>query len=274
MRGRCILVIGAATLAAVALARPSQAATLDPIAWSYSVTVCDCETAVTLTDDSTSSPSAPLPQSASANWPPPDLQNSVIGGNAAVTISNFPAVLVTTALSQNGDVPTGRATAYGEMSYQFEVSPIDGSVSGGILTVPVLFNGTYSGSISPTGGGIAGTGVQMSVSSTADNSVLYSLAGGSTPGAYGGSLDIIPGVIYSVFMAAQAEVRETTGGSGASIDPNFFIDPSLAGQFQIQFSPGIQNAVATTPLPAALPLFISALGGLGLVGWRRRKAAA
>jgi hypothetical protein len=33
-------------------------------------------------------------------------------------------------------------------------------------------------------------------------------------------------------------------------------------------------AVATTPIPAALPLFASALGGLGFVGWRRKRAAA
>jgi hypothetical protein len=34
------------------------------------------------------------------------------------------------------------------------------------------------------------------------------------------------------------------------------------------------TAVATTPIPAALPLLISALGGLGFFGWRRRKSAA
>jgi hypothetical protein len=32
--------------------------------------------------------------------------------------------------------------------------------------------------------------------------------------------------------------------------------------------------VAATPLPAALPLFAAALGGLGFAGWRRRKSAA
>jgi hypothetical protein len=30
--------------------------------------------------------------------------------------------------------------------------------------------------------------------------------------------------------------------------------------------------VATTPVPAASPLFAAALGGLGFVGWRRKKA--
>jgi hypothetical protein len=33
-------------------------------------------------------------------------------------------------------------------------------------------------------------------------------------------------------------------------------------------------AVSATPIPAALPLFASALGGLGFIGWRRRRAAA
>ena len=33
-------------------------------------------------------------------------------------------------------------------------------------------------------------------------------------------------------------------------------------------------AVATTPIPAALPLFAAALGGVGYLGWRRRKQSA
>ena len=32
--------------------------------------------------------------------------------------------------------------------------------------------------------------------------------------------------------------------------------------------------VSTVPLPGALPLFASGLAGLGLLGWRRKKAAA
>jgi len=34
------------------------------------------------------------------------------------------------------------------------------------------------------------------------------------------------------------------------------------------------NGIATTPLPAALPLFASGLGAFGLLGWRRKKKAA
>jgi hypothetical protein len=35
-----------------------------------------------------------------------------------------------------------------------------------------------------------------------------------------------------------------------------------------------QGTQAETPLPAALPLFATGLGGLGLLGWRRKKKAA
>jgi hypothetical protein len=37
---------------------------------------------------------------------------------------------------------------------------------------------------------------------------------------------------------------------------------------------GTFNAVAATPIPAALPLLITALGGMGFIGWRRKRQAA
>lgn len=50
------------------------------------------------------------------------------------------------------------------------------------------------------------------------------------------------------------------------------VDPTFSGSGgTFVFSPGVFSAV--TPIPAALPLFASALGGLGLLGWRRRKSA-
>jgi hypothetical protein len=41
------------------------------------------------------------------------------------------------------------------------------------------------------------------------------------------------------------------------------------------YNPGFENTAfaATTPLPAALPLFATGLGGLGLLGWRRKRRA-
>jgi hypothetical protein len=40
------------------------------------------------------------------------------------------------------------------------------------------------------------------------------------------------------------------------------------------FTIATEEVVTTTPLPAALPLFATGLGGLGLLGWRRRRKAA
>ena len=40
-------------------------------------------------------------------------------------------------------------------------------------------------------------------------------------------------------------------------------------------NPGVwSSAAVATPLPAALPLFVSGLGALGLLGWRRKRKAA
>ena len=39
-------------------------------------------------------------------------------------------------------------------------------------------------------------------------------------------------------------------------------------------SPFLLTPVSETPLPAALPLFATGLGALGLLGWRRKRKAA
>jgi hypothetical protein len=53
------------------------------------------------------------------------------------------------------------------------------------------------------------------------------------------------------------------------------------GRFDIGFTgpggpatgAGLTGTLTSTPIPAALPLFAAALGGLGVVGWRRRNSA-
>jgi hypothetical protein len=44
-------------------------------------------------------------------------------------------------------------------------------------------------------------------------------------------------------------------------------------QHEIAFSGGFSVRVTGTPLPAALPLFATGLGALGLLGWRRKRTA-
>jgi hypothetical protein len=60
----------------------------------------------------------------------------------------------------------------------------------------------------------------------------------------------------------------------ASIDPSIEIDPAFAKDYKVVFSDGLSApTAATTPLPAALPLFASGLGAFGVIGWRRKKKA-
>lgn len=54
---------------------------------------------------------------------------------------------------------------------------------------------------------------------------------------------------------------------GGWVTPGTFLAGNWA--FTAEFS-----TTATTPIPAALPLFASAVGGLGFVGWRRKTAIA
>jgi hypothetical protein len=78
--------------------------------------------------------------------------------------------------------------------------------------------------------------------------------------------------IYYVNMEIILSGTPFGGGSAtlsANIDPQFFAPPG----YTIELSPGIGN-VATTPLPAALPLFATGLGAMGLLGWRRKRKNA
>ena len=78
------------------------------------------------------------------------------------------------------------------------------------------------------------------------------------------------GTVYRVFMSAFASADE---GHSA----NAFVDPYFIVPDGVTFleSNGIGNALPNaTPIPAALPLFASGLGALGLLGWRRKKKAA
>jgi hypothetical protein len=88
-----------------------------------------------------------------------------------------------------------------------------------------------------------------------------------SPGLHG----TVPGTYYS-YLSAITD----------NFSAGFFVIVPAHGE-AIRDYPSQQNAnytsysitqVSETPIPPALPLFISALGGLGYVGWRRRVATA
>jgi hypothetical protein len=80
-------------------------------------------------------------------------------------------------------------------------------------------------------------------------------------------------VLYTVVMDASAQAA-FDHSAVAMVDPYFDLS-DLPDGVTFEISNGIGNALPNaTPIPAALPLFASGLGALGLLGWRRKKKAA
>ena len=136
---------------------------------------------------------------------------------------------------------------------------------------------------------------------TIGTSQLVSIAGGAGPAGFGiycqthacnspadfsGTLkyELSPNVLYSVQIAVTAITSDNEGFAGgstlqsaeASLDPHIYLDPNFnIPGLTLELSQDLDNVVgsAATPLPAALPLFATGLGALGLLGWRRKRKA-
>ena len=77
-------------------------------------------------------------------------------------------------------------------------------------------------------------------------------------------------VLYTVVMDASAQAS-FDHSAVAMVDPYFDLS-GLPNGVTFEISNGIGNAPPNaTPIPAALPLFASGLGALGLLGWRRKR---
>jgi hypothetical protein len=80
---------------------------------------------------------------------------------------------------------------------------------------------------------------------------------------------------FLAYCAAPNSVAECTGfGPGILIINNPVQGTSWGAEFSGPPLPGsdeIATATPATPLPTALPLFATGLGGLGLLGWRRKR---
>jgi hypothetical protein len=87
-----------------------------------------------------------------------------------------------------------------------------------------------------------------------DVGVSAANAGSSANSNFGGSLDFPIGT--AVFVLPDGV---TANALDSFVSNNIFSPP---------------GAAAATPIPAALPLFATGLGALGLFGWRRRKKPA
>lgn len=72
----------------------------------------------------------------------------------------------------------------------------------------------------------------------------------------------------------STSIGPVTGDLNPTLGSGVFSTADGDLQFTTSDSLSFTASVNATPLPAALPLFASGLGGLGLLGWRRKRKSA
>jgi len=87
---------------------------------------------------------------------------------------------------------------------------------------------------------------------------------------------IIGGVDLGFSTGPTSPITNTATYTGASGNQPFTLvyGECCGGPAVLQVDLPFQSVQTTTPLPAALPLFASGLGALGLFGWRRKRKTA
>jgi uncharacterized membrane protein len=128
---------------------------------------------------------------------------------------------------------------------QFDLSFDPSHDSSGSVNVAYL-NGLNPGAIGP---------VAYSYGASSDSLIV----GGGSPFVVAGGTDDF---FFEIFNLATSPTLQLFGYSTSS--DSFNVYETNVGSVHV--------AVSATPIPAALPLFLSALGGLGFVGWRRSRA--
>ncbi len=171
----------------------------------------------------------------------------------------------------------GQAKASTMFGFSYSGTVGTDSVSGsGILFGTDLGSGTFlltSGSGTSTEAGnltlmAAGTYINTlapSVNLTSDNL----LTPGNNPTLNGN------GIVFSGSLLPVNSQYFNIFGDGSNYTyfnnyDNFPVTSLTLGSFTIS-NLGEGNDTSATPLPAALPLFAGGLGGLGLLGWRRKR---
>jgi hypothetical protein len=170
-----------------------------------------------------------------------------------------------------GEGLVDEAGVFGVLNYSFEVT---GGKAGTV--VPVDIDTTLSAI--PISIGYAFSEIDVTAINSADVTICSNGLGCTGQTGFTGTLQVnaLSGAVNTVHLEVEAggalgNQSDFNGGT-ASADPYIFISPTFSNTdgYSIEVSPNIGN-VPATPLPAALPLFASGMGALGLLGWRRRR---
>jgi hypothetical protein len=170
------------------------------------------------------------------------------------------------------------ASAYVTMEYYFEFfnspSPMTVSISAsGQVTQSVVSTGNSAQLFFGTSQG------DTTIASACTNFFSASCGSQSSSFSISANETLTSDTLYNISMSLFVSANTLVSGGGTdiqsgSIDPIITIDPTylLANpQVQLVFSPGIINATAATPLPAAFPMLATGLGLMGFLAKRRKR---
>ena len=179
-----------------------------------------------------------------------------VGGAKAstyiVTMQEVGAGVVATG---SGQIDLTGLTAIGTIGSSAGIRPVNADV---VLGTPGLADG-YSGVSGPTNFGSGG----IAFASTTSGPRVASLP-------LFGALLVPLGYVSDTALGASTITFSTATLASLGVTPGTYVWTWGQGAVQ-RFE---LDVVTSTPLPAALPLFATGLGALGLFGWRRKKKAA
>ena len=203
------------------------------------------------------------------NSTPPSAASSASLPGASATVTALPGVIIQTQVSDTADPAfVGGQGALAHLDYSFMVT---GGLPTDLVTVNVATILSTTASSTPFLG-FATIDIGTSLSET-----VCTRSTECSSSMFNGilSLTLNPGVVTPVHFELEADGNaQFSGSASASADPYIFIAPSNpnAGDYGIVVSSNVGNEPLVTPLPAALPLFATGLGALGLLGWRRKRS--
>jgi hypothetical protein len=99
------------------------------------------------------------------------------------------------------------------------------------------------------------------------------------PGGLSGFLNLSPAVPTASDGSFTASIECTiaancnAGSIPAINDLHFVVTDATVAQLEVANEQGNFFSAGITPIPAALPLFATGLGALGLLGWRKKRKA-